>query len=300
MGKLPLSPRKLVSVIGEVNSQAYETARILIAGTNSEALETVRQALASGADPRATDYLIDVKEVAAGNGFIPSGYYEDTAAVVLVVPSDELNSDELKKEMKDATGAGVHVVLVITESPGLEISFPDAGVGPKRVVGVAADGSLPADVLAEAIADAAGESAVALSAGLPVLRRATCDLLIKRCARQNGVIGVLFIIPGADMPVMTMNQARMILRIAAAHGEKVGVDRAIELLSVVGGGFSFRALARQALNVVPGPGWALKGSVAYSATIAMGCAAKAYFDGSVRVTPSKLTALAEKVKSLRR
>jgi hypothetical protein len=52
--------------------------------------------------------------------------------------------------------------------------------------------------------------------------------------------------------------------------------------------------------VLPGPGWALKGGVAYSGTMAMGRAAKAYFDGKVRVTPSRLAPLVERLKKLRR
>ena len=80
-----------------------------------------------------------------------------------------------------------------------------------------------------------------------------------RQRRQNGVIGVVVIIPGADMPAMTANQIRMVLKIAAAYGEEIGLDRAVEILSVVGTGFVLRTLARQALDFVPGFGWAAQG-----------------------------------------
>jgi uncharacterized protein (DUF697 family) len=47
----------------------------------------------------------------------------------------------------------------------------------------------------------------------------------------------------------------------------------------VGAGLGFRAVARQALTLVPGPGWAIKGGVAYAATLTLGQAAIAYFEG---------------------
>src|SRR5215213_2962152 len=59
---------------------------------------------------------------------------------------------------------------------------------------------------------------VALAKGYPPFRRAVCEEIIRNNARQNAVVGALPI-PGADMPVMTANQARMVLNIAAAYGE---------------------------------------------------------------------------------
>ena len=99
---------------------------------------------------------------------------------------------------------------------------------------------------------------------LPALRRAYCDHVVLANASQNAVIGAVVIIPGADMPAMTANQIRMVLKIAAAYGEQIGLDRALEILSVVGTAFVFRALARQALDFVPGFGWALKGAVGFT------------------------------------
>ena len=89
-------------------------------------------------------------------------------------------------------------------------------------------------------------------------------------AAQNAVIGAVVIMPGADMPAMTTNQIRMVLKIAAAYGEELGLERAIEILSVVGTGFVLRALARQALDFVPGFGWALKAPSGSRAPIALG------------------------------
>ena len=83
-------------------------------------------------------------------------------------------------------------------------------------------------------------------------------------------------IPGVDLPVLTLNQARLVLRIALAHGQHRQCTRG-ELLGVVGTGFGLRAVARELLDVVPVAGWAVKGAVAYAGTRAVGEAAVRYF-----------------------
>jgi uncharacterized protein (DUF697 family) len=79
------------------------------------------------------------------------------------------------------------------------------------------------------------------------------------------------------MPVLTLNQIRLVLRIAAAHGVEIGQERLPEVLAVVGGGFALRTLAHQALNFVPFAGWAVQGGIAYGATRTIGEAAVRYF-----------------------
>ena len=124
---------------------------------------------------------------------------------------------------------------------------------------------------------------VALAKGYPPFRRAVCEEIIRNNARQNAVIGALPI-PGADMPVMTANQARMVLNVAAAFGEELTMDRAKELLGVLAAGFGLRALSRQAVKFVPVGGWAASAVIAYAGTVAMGRSSILYFErGGQRV-----------------
>ena len=110
------------------------------------------------------------------------------------------------------------------------------------------------------------------------MRRAVAEEAVKATAFQNAVIGGVTVIPGADMPLMTANQAKMVLQIAAAYGQPLGAERIKELAAVVGGGFALRAIARQALAFVPGFGWAIKAGIGYTGTMAMGYAAIEYFE----------------------
>lgn len=133
-------------------------------------------------------------------------------------------------------------------------------------------------LLAARLTDRLPAKRLALAHNFLVMRRPVAEESVKATAWQNVIIGVVTILPGADMPLMTANQAKMLLQIAAAYGEPLGTDRIKELATVVGSGFALRAFARQVVTLVPGLGWAVKGGVAYTGTLAMGRAAIAYFE----------------------
>ena len=122
------------------------------------------------------------------------------------------------------------------------------------------------------------EKRLALALCFPFVRRPLSLEYVNATSVQNAGVGAIVLIPGADMPVMTANQAKMILQIAAAYGQKMGTERLKELLGVVGGAFAFRTLARQLVGSIPVGGWVIKGGIGYMGTQAMGRAAVAYFE----------------------
>ncbi len=136
----------------------------------------------------------------------------------------------------------------------------------------------PVEEIAAAVARRLGEDATSLAARLPVVRGPVCEALIASFSRRNAVIGAAVFIPGVDLPVLTLNQIRLVLRIGLAHGVVVDNNRLAEIGAIVGAGFGFRAIARSLLDFVPVAGWAVKGGVAYSGTRAIGEAAVRYFE----------------------
>lgn len=128
------------------------------------------------------------------------------------------------------------------------------------------------------VIEACRSKRLSLALAFPFVRRPLSLESVNMTAVQNAVFGAVVFIPGADMPIMTMNQAKMLLQIAAAWGQPMNAERVKELAAVVAGGFAFRTVAREAAGVVPVLGWAVKGVVAYSATLAMGRAAIDYFE----------------------
>jgi uncharacterized protein (DUF697 family) len=146
------------------------------------------------------------------------------------------------------------------------------------------------------LAERAGDSGPWLASLLPAFRPYVVDDLIESAARRNARTSLLIFIPGADLPILTAMQMRMVLKIAACHRQKISPDRALELLSVLGAGFGFRMIARELLDMVPVAGWAVQSGVAYSGTKALGKAADEYFERGAVADASRLRALAEGVK----
>ncbi len=297
MRKLPVSPWKLAAFAREARHLAESPGRIIMLGADAEALASVRRSLASGASEAAAGNLM---ETVTGEGAgLPAKMNGSAGIVIFVAAHEELSSGGLGERLGKVRRAGVPAVVVLTQAPGVEVSFPAAGVAPRRVVGMAPGGVVAEDVLAEAVVDAMGDAVVPLAARLPVLRNEACRQLIRKTARQNAVVGALFFLPGSDMPVMTLNEAKMVLKIAAAHNESIGAERLLELLGLAGTGFGLRAAARQVLDFMPGPGWVIKSGIAYGGTRTLGEAAQAYFNGAVRITPSRLAPVIDRVKRLK-
>ena len=119
---------------------------------------------------------------------------------------------------------------------------------------------------------------LAFALAFPFVRRPLSLDAVHATAIQNAAVGLVPIIPGADMPIMTLNQAKMLLQIAAAHGEPLGLERAKELIGVVAGAFFIRNVARSAAGAVPVLGWAIRAGVGFAGTEAMGRAAIEYFE----------------------
>ena len=196
----------------------------------------------------------------------------------LAVTGDSLEAERLASLLDAQRGAqGAEIVLSVANGR-LSVSG-DAVEEPAEI-------TLPAPVTEEAvlehlaprIVDALDEDyVVPLGRGYPAFRRAVCEDIIHKNARQNAVIGLLPI-PGADMPAITANQGRMVLGIAAVYGEELSLERARELLGVLAAGFGLRAIARQVVKLVPVGGWVASAAIGYAGTLAMGRAAVLYFE----------------------
>ena len=152
-----------------------------------------------------------------------------------------------------------------------------------------------ADRIGTWIVRADAEKRLAFSIAYPFVRRPLAYESIRATALQNAGVGVVVFVPGADMPIMTANQAKMVLQIAAAYGHPLSTDRVKELVGVIAGGFVFRGVSRQLAGAVPALGWAVKGTMGYIGTQAIGHAAIEYFEGGGDV--AGLAALVGKVSS---
>ncbi len=208
--------------------------------------------------------------------------------------------DETRADLAVVGRVGRPLVVVLE---GVELPM-DASVEAARIRGIEPEnvlavkgGHFPARHVLRTIADRAGKSGPSLAARLPALRDVVVESVIETAARRNGVIAAAIWIPGADMPLLTAVEMRMVLQIGACYGVEIGTDRALELLGLLGAGFGMRAVARELLDVVPIAGWVIKGGVAYTGTRAIGRAAVEYFERGAPADVTRLRALAEQLRS---
>jgi uncharacterized protein (DUF697 family) len=251
----------------------------LVRGLRSSARED-RPLVVAGPDALVSLLVEELTRGGVAAAVREQGPLKGGAALVLVLAGAPTPDDE--RLLQEATRARLPVVAVVpaTNEPTKHVPY----VLDEHLVRVPGGAGFPVDEIAKRLARALGEQATPLAARLPVLREAVCEELIRKFSRQNGVLGVVVFVPGADLPVLTANQVRLVLRIADAHGFEIDRERLPEVLAVVASGFGFRALARKAIAYVPFVGWVVKGAVAYAATRALGEAAVRHFERRAPVT----------------
>jgi uncharacterized protein (DUF697 family) len=246
-GKAKLGPLSIFSLVRELRRGGGDPRPLAVAGAR-ELVPLLARELREGGDASA----------------VVEQRVEHAAALVWVGPPDE-------SELRAAARAGIPIVAITDADTVPYVLATD-------LVRVSPGQGFPLDEIADAVARRLGEDGTSLAARLPVLRGAVCDELIRSFSKRNAIVSAAVFIPGVDLPVLTLNQARLVLRIALAYGQEIDNSRAIELLGVVGAGFGFRAVARELLDFVPVAGWAVKGAIAYGGTKAIGEAAVRYFE----------------------
>ena len=252
---LPVRPAVLYGLVKELRVSARDDRPLVVAGAPELARALARE-LGRDGKPGA---------LREGGSFVKA------AALVYVLAGALAEEDERELEAADKQRTPI-IVLAAAETKTVPYVLAT------DIVRVGKGEALPVDAIARAVVRRLGEDAAPLAARLPALRAAAARELVNRCARKNGVIGAAVFVPGADLPLLTLNQARMVLRIAQVYGHEVEQRRALELLGVLGGGLGLRTVARELLDFLPGPGWILKGAVAYGGTRALGEAAIKYFE----------------------
>ncbi len=174
--------------------------------------------------------------------------------------------------LKRARRARVPIVAVAAAPLADDVSLPY--VLATDVVQLAPGQGFPLERIAGVIAARLGEDGAPLAGRVPVLRRAVCERLVASFARKNGIVGAAVFLPGVDLPVLALNEIRLLLRLEQAYGLEIDPrERLPEIAATLGMGFGLRALARELLDLVPVAGWAVKGAVAYAGTRALGEAA---------------------------
>ena len=261
---LPIKPGAIFGVVKELG-KTDDRRPLLVAGVLAD--ELARE-LTAGGDPSAARV---------------GGSPDDRVTALLLVIGDTVTEED-ESILKRAHRARVPTIVV---AAGATVPMRIPFVLATDVVRARPGSGFPVDAIAGAIAAKLGEDATPLARRLPVLRPAVVGHLIDMFSRKNGLVAVAVFVPGADLPVLTVNQIRMVLRICACYGLAVDRERAPEIIATIGIGLGLRTLARELLALIRTGGWAVKGAVAYAGTKAIGEAAVRYCEARVHGTTAR-------------
>jgi len=182
----------------------------------------------------------------------------------------------------------------------LKAVHPVDGSPPNRFDFVLCEGGVPlpangyvfdpanTEKLTQAIVAAHHDLELSLARRFPGFRHAVAEKIIHRVSRENALFALVTALPNVipsviDLPwalgefatdtaFLTMNQIRMALLMAGAHGRVIGYsEQKAQITVIAAGAFGWRALARELVGKIPlGGGLIPKAAVAFAGTYVVG------------------------------
>jgi hypothetical protein len=265
MIRLSVSAARLRRLLADIDS-SDRRRHVLVVGGARDLAPLLRQQFLRG---RA-----DTKAVRVGG---PDG----ADAYVHVLTSAP--SDEEVAVLRRARRGRVPAIAVAVALPDRNVSIPY--VLATDVIWIDAGEDFPLDGIASTLAARLGEDAAPLAAHVPLLRGPVCDRLVESLARRNALLGAAVWVRGTDLPVLALNELRLVLRLAQANGVDGIRDLVPELTATLGAGIGLRTLARELVGRFPGTAWPLRVAIAYAGTRTIGEAARRRFSPAVTQRP---------------
>lgn len=111
---------------------------------------------------------------------------------------------------------------------------------------------------------------IALGANWEFLRGAACKKAIMSAALANVAVGGINIIPGADFPLMAINQVQMAMKIATMYGYEISFERIPEALFIMLSGLMMRGVAKGLTAPIKHGKFIIKGALGFAGTWATG------------------------------
>ena len=285
-----------------LDTQAARPVRLLLAGNGAQALSDVL-------DPDRTAHGSALEMLDAAPGWMVA----DAASRAIIVCGD---SGSVPDEELDHLRSSVIPVFVIDRPPlgtppesASATSPASIKPGPGKIARYhvsALDAVELGKYVLPDIVSMCRDVEISLGAHLPIFRPSVAAKITVDCALRSlyvagasalvdhvPVLGIVLgsIASAGDTIAITGFQIDMLLRIAATYGKKAEFARVLELLPVIGGGYGWRALAREASGFIPLAGPVIKAGIAYAGTLVIGQAASFYYETGNRMAPEKATAL---------
>ncbi len=246
----------LPSALAEARRGSEGAAPLVVSGPPSAAAE-LRRRLCEGGDASlvGTVGILDLERPEIAHG----------SAIVYLIRREPTPADEHALRRADRTGLPLLCLLLGADPADRRILPYVRATDVVRRPDVD-DGAVAG--LARRLAVRAPEEAWALAARLPALRSAVSRELVHGTARRNAALAAATFVPGSDLPLLSLAQLRMVLRITVAGG---GAPEAAVPLGVAGAaaaGLAGRSLSRLLRRALPAA--LVNAAVAYAGTLAVG------------------------------
>jgi len=184
------------------------------------------------------------------------------------------SSTFLKRIMEISLWSELNCVVLTEDAAALIALVPeeDALEIAKTIIEV--DLSKPQEVLEKNLSkwciSRLPELRLALGAAFPFMRKPIAIDLTRQTAFENAIVASVFFLPGADLPILTLNQCKLFYQIAVINEVPLSRERLADAAAVIASAFGLRGLTRLVLRKLTPIGWLVRGSTAFSATMAMG------------------------------
>lgn len=179
------------------------------------------------------------------------------------------SEDLVRGAIRTFAGARQYVVVVAESRIDIPETHLPAKLGQYVADCVASERELLLERFSATLLDST-EKDVSCAANFAFCRDVATARLVSKCAARNAVMGVADFIPGAGMPLMTMNQINLCFDIAATYGRGLSIARVPEVAAVVTAGIIYREAARLLSRVVPALGLVFRVGFAYGGTLVTG------------------------------
>ena len=218
--------------------------------------------------PQAPTAMVRVERLGA-----PIDRKHDTDVAIVISCGSEL----LEERVKALVIAGAPVVVLAESSVEVPFIVEDT---PMLGLIASTDEAYLRERLARWVLDRT-DKPMAFAANFPFMRDAASNRVIADAALGNMVTGALVFIPGADYPVMAVQQVGMLVELAGIHGKGLKMERTYEIAGVLAGGLVLRAATRAVVARTPRFGFVVKALVGGFGTYAMGKALVALYESDV-------------------
>jgi len=186
-------------------------------------------------------------------------------AVIVVGTMGELAGDMASSFAQDSIPVAV-VCESSVDAPDVTGRVPEGGMA--ALIIASSQAALEED-LGRWMVTAMPDS-LTLAGCFPFIRAAKTGQLIGACAMTNAIVGALALPSAAQMPIMTLNQAKMAIDINSIHGIEELSQQAPAIVAVAGAGLVYRQVARMILKRFPKLGIIAKAGVAFAGTFVTG------------------------------